>query len=63
MIPNKEARFRPFEISGREMARNRGTTARRLWRGGETYRAIGAITGHRPMSVRRILERMERSAS
>jgi putative DNA-invertase from lambdoid prophage Rac len=32
-------------------------------REGASYRAIGAITGHGPMSVRRILERMERSAS
>ena len=32
-------------------------------RDGATYRAIGAVTGHGPMSVRRILERMARSAS
>ena len=28
-------------------------------RDGATYRAIGAVTGHQPMSVRRILERTE----
>ena len=28
---------------------------------GETYRAIGAVTGHGPKSVQRILERMERT--
>jgi len=28
---------------------------------GATYRAIGAVTGHGPMSVRRILERMART--
>ena len=30
-------------------------------RDGATYRAIGAVTGHQPMSVRRILERVKRS--
>ena len=30
-------------------------------RDGATYQAIGAVTGHRPMSVQRILERMERA--
>jgi putative DNA-invertase from lambdoid prophage Rac len=30
---------------------------------GATYRAIGAVTGHGPKSVQRILERVERSAS
>jgi hypothetical protein len=29
-------------------------------REGATYRAIGAVTGHQPMSVQRILERMEK---
>ena len=28
-------------------------------RDGATYRAIGAVTGHQPTSVRRILERVE----
>ena len=31
-------------------------------RDGATYRAIGAVTGHQPMSVQRILERVKRSA-
>jgi putative DNA-invertase from lambdoid prophage Rac len=31
-------------------------------REGATYRAIGAVTGHQPMSVQRILERVKRSA-
>jgi putative DNA-invertase from lambdoid prophage Rac len=31
-------------------------------RAGATYRAIGAVTGHGPKSVQRILERLERSA-
>jgi putative DNA-invertase from lambdoid prophage Rac len=30
---------------------------------GATYRGIGAVTGHEPMSVKRILERMEETAS
>ena len=30
---------------------------------GATYRAIGAVTGHGPMSVMRILERVERTVS
>jgi hypothetical protein len=30
-------------------------------RDGATYRAIGAITGHGPKSVKRILERVERA--
>jgi hypothetical protein len=29
--------------------------------GGATYRAIGAVLGHGPKSVQRILERMERT--
>jgi putative DNA-invertase from lambdoid prophage Rac len=31
-------------------------------RDGATYRAIGAVTGHQPTSVQRILERVKRSA-
>ena len=34
---------------------------RAMRREGATYRAIGAVTGHGPMSVRRILERMEKT--
>ena len=34
---------------------------RAMRKNGETFRAIGAVTGHGPMSVRRILERMEKT--
>ena len=34
---------------------------RAMRKDGETFRAIGAVTGHGPMSVRRILERMEKT--
>jgi hypothetical protein len=33
---------------------------RAMRKDGATYRAIGAVTGHGPKSVQRILERMER---
>jgi putative DNA-invertase from lambdoid prophage Rac len=42
-----------------EMAVIERMTAMRA--GGETFRAIGAVTGHGPKSVQRILERMARS--
>ena len=35
---------------------------KKMRREGATYRAIGAVTGHQPMSVQRILERVKRSA-
>ena len=34
---------------------------RAMRKNGETFRAIGAVTGHGPMSVRRILERTEKT--
>ena len=34
---------------------------RAMRKNGETFRAIGAVTGHGPMSVRRILERVEKA--
>jgi hypothetical protein len=43
---------------GRELAKGRGPRAMR--RDGTTLRAIGAVTGHGPASVQRILERASR---
>ena len=34
---------------------------RAMRKNGETFRAIGAVTGHGPMSVRRILERVDKT--
>lgn len=34
---------------------------RAMRKNGETFRAIGAVTGHGPMSVRRILERVQKA--
>jgi putative DNA-invertase from lambdoid prophage Rac len=50
LVPN------PVEMSVIERMRS-------MRRDGATYRAIGAVTGHGPKSVQRILERVERSAS
>jgi hypothetical protein len=72
--PDREGRKRPFGVDIvqdgeiRRMVPNPAEMAaiermQAMRRDGATYRAIGAVTGHGPRSVMRILERVKEAAS